>query len=126
MSNLAQNQLDFQVYNQQLNGPRSPIDMDTLKANAVAEQKEQAALGKVFDANTQQYVETEESTRVEASTVQEKKNTTLGKRKNEELSNFKKSTYEVYTTTPVADEWGNKHTRVVYMEGSFEVAIGMF
>lgn len=115
MSNLAQNQLDFQVYNQQLNGPRSPIDMDTLKANAVAEQKEQAALGKVFDANTQQYVETEESTRVEASTVQEKKNTTLGKRKNEELSNFKKSTYEVYTTTPVADEWGNKHTRVVYM-----------
>ena len=115
MSNLAQNQLDFQVYNQQLNGPRSPIDMDTLKANAIAEQKEQAALGKVFDANTQQYVEAEESTRVEASTVQEKKNTTLGKRKNEELSNFKKSTYEVYTTTPVADEWGNKHTRVVYM-----------
>ena len=51
MSNLAQNQLDFQVYNQQLNGPRSPIDMDTLKANAVAEQKEQAALGKVFDEN---------------------------------------------------------------------------
>lgn len=115
MSNLAQNQLDFQVYNQQLNGPRSPIDMDTLKANAASEQKEQAALGKVFDANIQQYVETEESTRVEASTVQEKTNTTLGKRKNEELSNFKKSTYEVYTTTPVADEWGNKHTRVIYM-----------
>lgn len=133
MSNLAQNQLDFQVYNQQLNGPRSPIDMSTLKANADAEQKRQAALGKVFDATTASYVEREEiyeagknhpSPVVPAEevaklspvmTTSDDESTALGKRKQGAITDFDKSTYEVYTTSPVADAFGNKTTRVVYM-----------
>ena len=132
MSNLAQNQLDFQVYNQQLNGPRSPIDMDTLKDNADAEQTKQAALGKVFDATSSSYVERDEiyeagknhPTPVMPSKEVAKQNVfgmpavepsdSLGKRKQGPVD-FTRSTYEVYTNTPVADAWGDKTTRVVYM-----------
>jgi hypothetical protein len=128
MSDLAQNQLDFQVYNRQLNGPRSPIDMNTLKANADAEQKKQAALGKVFDATSASYVEREEiyeagknlPTPIKPAedvvvTTSDDESTALGKRKQGAITDFDKSTYEVYTTSPVADAWGNKTTRVVYM-----------
>jgi hypothetical protein len=128
MSDLAQNQLDFQVYNRQLNGPRSPIDMTTLKANADAEQKKQAALGKVFDATSASYVEREEiyeagknlPTPIKPAkdvvvTTSDDESTALGKRKQGAITDFDKSTYEVYTTSPVADAWGNKTTRVVYM-----------
>ena len=118
MSNLAQNQLDFQVYNQKMNGPRSPVDLSVLKANAVAEQKEQAALGKVFDAETSSYVDND-TNKVEA-TMPFPPPKTGTKRKAETQAEptdntFKKSTYEVYTTSPIADAWGNKTTRVVYM-----------
>jgi len=132
MSNLAQNQLDFQVYNQKMNGPHSPIDMNTLKANADAEQQKQAALGKVFDATTASYVEREQvyeagsnlPTPVKPAeevaklspvmTTSDDESTALGKRKQGPIE-FDKSTYEVYTTSPVADAWGNKTTRVIYM-----------
>jgi hypothetical protein len=129
MSNLAQNQLDFQVYNQQLNGPRSPIDMDTLKDNADAEQTKQAALGKVFDATSSSYVERDEiyeagknhPTPVMPSKEVAKNrmpavelSDSLGKRKQGPVD-FTRSTYEVYTNTPVAGAWGDKTTRVVYM-----------
>ena len=128
MSSLAQNQYDFQVYNQKMNGPRSPVDMSTLKANADAEQKKQAALGKVFDATTASYVEREEIYEAGANlptpikpaeevtvTTSDDESTALGKRKQGAITDFNKSTYEVYTTTPVADAFGNKTTRVVYM-----------
>jgi hypothetical protein len=130
MSNLAKNQLDFQVYNQQLNGPRSPIDMNTLKTNADTEQKKQAALGKVFDAKSASYVEREQIYEagsnlptpikpveevVATVTTSDDESTALGKRKQGPITDFDKSTYEVYTTSPVADAWGKKTTRVVYM-----------
>ncbi len=128
MSGLAQNQYDFQVYNQKMNGPRSPIDMKTLKANADAEQKKQAALGKVFDATTASYVEREEIYEAGANlptpvkpaeevtvTTSDDESVALGKRKQGAITDFDKSTYEVYTTSPVADAFGSKTTRVVYM-----------
>lgn len=130
MSNLAKNQLDFQVYNQQLKGPRSPIDMNTLKNNADTEQKKQAALGKVFDATSASYVEREQIYEagsnlptpikpvdevVATVTTSDDESTALGKRKQGPITDFDKSTYEVYTTSPVADAWGKKTTRVVYM-----------
>ncbi len=128
MSNLAQNQLEFQKYNATMKGPSSPISMDALKANAEAERKEQAALGKVFDATTSTYVEREQvyeagtnlptpikpAEEVVVSTSDDE-SAALGKRKQGAITDFQKSTYEVYTTTPVADAFGNKTTRVVYM-----------
>jgi hypothetical protein len=133
MSNLAQNQLEFQKYNATMKGPSSPISMSQLKANADVEQKEQAALGKVFDATTASYVEREQI--YEAGTnlptpvksaeevarlspvmaTSDDESTALGKRKQGAITDFDKSTYEVYTTTPVADAFGNKTTRVIYM-----------
>ena len=94
MSNLAQNQLDFQVYNQQLNGPRSPIDMNTLKANADAEQQKQAALGKVFDAETQNYVENT-TKKVEAGLPFPPPKTGMKRKAESDVNTFEKSTYEV-------------------------------
>jgi len=131
MSNLAQNQLDFQVYNQKMNGPTSPIDMDTLKKNAEAEALKQAALGKTFDASTASYVEreqiyeagrndptpvlpSEEIAKLSPTIEAVDSPTALGKRKSGPVE-FDKATYEVYTTTGVADAFGNKTTRVVYM-----------
>jgi len=131
MSNLAQNQLDFQVYNQKMNGPTSPIDMDTLKKNAEAEAQKQAALGKTFDASTASYVEreqiyeagrndptpvlpSEEIAKLSPTIEAVDSPTALGKRKSGPVE-FDKATYEVYTTTGVADAFGNKTTRVVYM-----------
>ena len=127
MSNLAQNQLEFQKYNATMKGPSSPISMAQLKANADAEQKEQAALGKVFDATTQSYVEREQVYEAGANlptpikpaeeviVTSDDESTALGKRKQGAITDFDKSTYEVYTTTPVADAFGNKTTRVIYM-----------
>ncbi len=131
MSNLAQNQLEFQKYNATMKGPSSPISMSQLKANADAEAVEQAAMGKVFDATTQSYVEREQvyeaganlptpikpAEEVAAATVvtSDDESTALGKRKQGAITDFDKSTYEVYTTTPVADAFGNKTTRVIYM-----------
>ena len=127
MSDLAKNQLEFQKYNATMNGPSSPISMDALKANADAEQKEQAALGKVFDATTSTYVQREQVYEAGANLptpvkpaeevvlTSDDESTALGKRKQGAITDFDKSTYEVYTTTPVADAFGNKTTRVVYM-----------
>lgn len=131
MSGLAQNQLDFQVYNQIMNGPVSPIDMDTLKKNANMEQVKQAALGKIFDATTASYVEreqvyeagrndptpvlpSEEIAKLSPTIEAVDSPSALGKRKSGPVA-FDKATYEVYTNTPVTDAWGNKTTRVVYM-----------
>ena len=126
MSDLAQNQLEFQKYNATLKGPTSPISMDALRDNANKEAVEQAAMGKVFDATTQSYVEREQvyeaganlptpikpAEEVVATSDDEP---ALGKRKQGPITDFDKSTYEVYTTTPVADAFGNKTTRVIYM-----------
>lgn len=110
-----------------MNGPSSPVSMSQLKANADAEQKEQAALGKVFDATTQSYVEREQVYEAGANlptpikpaeevvVTSDDESTALGKRKQGAITDFDKSTYEVYTTTPVADAFGNKTTRVIYM-----------
>lgn len=127
MSELAKNQLEFQKYNATMNGPSSPISMDALKANADAEQKEQAAMGKVFDATTSTYVEREQVYEAGANlptpikpteevvVTSDDESSALGKRKQGAITDFDKSTYEVYTTTPVADAFGNKTTRVIYM-----------
>lgn len=127
MSDLAQNQLEFQKYNATLKGPTSPISMDALKANADKEAVEQAAIGKVFDATTQSYVEREQVYEAGANlptpikpaeevvATSDDESTALGKRKQGPITDFDKSTYEVYTTTPVADAFGNKTTRVIYM-----------
>ncbi len=120
MSNLAQNQYDFQVYNQKMNGPTSPVPIETLKTNAETEKIKEAALGRVFNIDTQSYEATDDASRMNLSTTEEiakviEEPQTLGKRKQEEIIQFTKSTYEVYTTSPVADAWGNKTTRVVYM-----------
>ena len=112
MSGLAQNQLDFQVYNQKMNGPSSPIDMDTLKKNAEAEALQQAALGKTFDASTASYVEreqiyeagrndptpvlpSEELAKLSPTIEAVDSPTALGKRKSGPVE-FDKATYEVY------------------------------
>ena len=127
MSDLAQNQLEFQNYNATLKGPKSPISMDALRDNANKEAVEQAAMGKVFDATTQSYVEREQVYEAGANlptpikpaeqvvVTSDDESTALGKRKQGAITDFDKSTYEVYTTTPVADAFGNKTTRVVYM-----------
>ena len=127
MSDLAQNQLEFQKYNATMKGPSSPISMEALKANADKEAVEQAAMGKVFDATTQSYVEREQVYEAGANlptpikpaeevvVTSDDESTALGKRKQGAITDFEKSTYEVYTTTPVADAFGNKTTRVVYM-----------
>jgi hypothetical protein len=128
MSDLAQNQLEFQKYNATLKGPSSPISMSQLKANADAEQTEQAAKGKVFDATTSSYIEREQVYEAGANlptpikpaeevvtNTSDDESTALGKRKQGSITDFDKSTYEVYTTTPVADAFGNKTTRVIYM-----------
>lgn len=128
MSDLAQNQLEFQKYNATLKGPTSPISMDALRDNANKEAVEQAAMGKVFDATTQSYVEREQvyeaganlptpikSAEEVVAATSDDESTALGKRKQGAITDFDKSTYEVYTTTPVADAFGNKTTRVIYM-----------
>lgn len=127
MSDLAQNQLEFQKYNATLKGPTSPISMDALRDNANKEAVEQAAMGKVFDATTQSYVEREQVYEAGANlptpikpaeevvATSDDESTALGKRKQGPITDFDKSTYEVYTTTPVADAFGNKTTRVIYM-----------
>lgn len=132
MSEFAKNQLEFQKYNAIMNGPSSPISMDVLKTNADKEAIQQAAVGKIFDATTQSYVEREQvyeaganlPTPIKPAEEVVEKNvfgmpavspTTLGKRKPDTITEFETSTYEVYTTTPVADAWGNKTTRVIYM-----------
>ena len=127
MSELAKNQLEFQKYNATMNGPSSPISMDALKANADKEAVEQAAMGKVFDATTQSYVEREQVYEAGANlptpikpaeevvVTSDDESSALGKRKQGAITDFDKSTYEVYTTTPVADAFGNKTTRVIYM-----------
>jgi len=128
MSELAKNQLEFQKYNATMNGPSSPISMDALKTNADKEAVEQAAMGKVFDATTQSYVVREQVYEAGANlptpikpaeevvvSTSDDEATALGKRKQGAITDFDKSTYEVYTTTPVADAFGNKTTRVIYM-----------
>ena len=110
MSNLAQNQYDFQVYNQKMNGPTSPVPIETLKTNAETEKIKEAALGRVFNIDTQSYEATDDASRMNLSTTEEiakviEEPQTLGKRKQEEIIQFTKSTYEVYTTSPVADAW---------------------
>ena len=106
MADLARNQLEFQKYNKTMNGPSSPVDMNTLEKNANNEAAYQAATGKVFDANTQQYVDKKEET------VQI--NNENKKRKGSPLD-LEKTRYEVYTTTPIADDFGSKTTKVIYM-----------
>lgn len=114
MAHLAQNQFEFQQYNQQLKGPSSPVDMNTLKKKAEMEQLHQAAMGKVFDKETSTYVETDDTPQ---PLPEEKPETNTKKRSSDRaLKNpFKKTRYEVYTNTPIADKFGVKMTRVIEM-----------
>ena len=108
MSDLAQNQLEFQKYNKSLNGPSSPVDMKTLESNAQEEAAYQAATGKVFDMDSQKYIEREQVAQVDG----ERENK---KRKGSPLEDLEKTRYEVYTTSPIADDFGSKTTKVIYM-----------
>lgn len=117
MAHLAQNQLDFQQYNQQLKGPSSPVDMETLKKNAKNESIKQAALGKVFDSATSSYIDSDTKVVEVSQAPAQQQPSVLGKRDTDKalINPFKKARYEVYTDTPIADEFGNKMTRVVEM-----------
>jgi hypothetical protein len=126
MSELAQNQLNFQEYNQRLGGPSSPIDMETLKQSANEEKEKHAALGMVFDIETSSYVE---------STVQVKpvedmskdlspmskdlspmsKETNKRKASSLDSINMKRMVYEVYTDSPVTDAFPNNYMRISYV-----------
>lgn len=114
MTSLAQNQLNFQEYNTSMNGPSSPISMEVLKKNATSENLKAEAVGKVFDVETNTYVEKEKKNifnmPVVTPTSQENR-----KRKNSPIDQI---VYEVYTTNQIADGFSNQ-TRVVYMGQEF-------
>lgn len=114
MSCLAQNQLNFQEYNSSMKGPESPISMDVLKSNANSESLKQAALGKVFDAEQNEYIDTPQKNifNMPVSTPPVKESR---KRKKSATDNM---VYEVYTTSQIADGFSGK-TRVVYMGQEF-------
>lgn len=109
MADLAQNQLEFQKYNKAMNGPSSPVDMKTLESNALEEAAYQAATGKIFDTNEKKYIEKEEEMVDSGGGNQHKK------RKGSPLEDLEKTRYEVYTTSPIADDFGSKSTKVIYM-----------
>lgn len=114
MSCLAQNKLNFQEYNSSMKGPESPVSMDVLKSNANSESLKQAALGKVFDAEQNEYIDTPQKNifNMPVSTPPAEDSR---KRKKSATDNM---VYEVYTTSQIADGFSGK-TRVVYMGQEF-------
>lgn len=124
MSELAQNQLNFQEYNQRLGGPESPIDMNQLKKSAEEENTKQAAMGMVFDVETSTYVPSS----VNVSDVQDMITDTPTpplKRKIECVDNIveptlasidmKRVVYEVYTNHTITDKFSPGNMRICYV-----------
>lgn len=122
MSELAQNQLNFQEYNQRLGGPESPIDMNQLQKSASEENTKQAAMGMVFDVETSTYVPSS----VNVSDVQDMVTDTPTpplKRKIEciddgpslESINMKRVIYEVYTNNLITDKFSPNTMRICYV-----------
>jgi len=114
MTSLAQNQLNFQEYNTNMNGPPSPISLEVLEKKASSENLKAEAIGKVFDAETNTYVEKEKKNifNMPAATTPKQANR---KRKNSPID---KVVYEVYTSNQIADGFSTT-TRVVYMGQEF-------
>ena len=110
MSCLAQNQLNFQEYNSSMKGPVSPVPMEVLKSNANSEKIKQAALGKVFDAEQNDYVDKSKKN-IFNMPVDDTPKPETRKRKKSSTDNI---VYEVYTNSEIADGFSSK-TRVVYM-----------
>lgn len=124
MSELAQNQLIFQEYNQRLGGPESPIDMNQLKQAATDEKTKQAALGMVFDVESSTYVPSS----VAVSNVQDMVTDTPTpplKRKivcvesnvgpSLESINMKRVIYEVYMNNSITDKFSPNTMRICYL-----------
>lgn len=114
MTTLAQNQLNFQEYNTSMNGPSSPISLEVLKTKATSENLKAEAIGKVFDAETNTYVEKEKKNifNMPAEITANQSNRKRKKSPTEEV------VYEVYTSNQIADGF-SKSTRVVYMGQEF-------
>lgn len=113
MTTLAQNQLNFQEYNMSMKGPSSPVSMDVLKDNAKSEELKASAVGKVFSAETNTYVEKEQK-----NVFNMPVSTEPAKPSRKRKSPTENVVYEVYTQSPITDGFSSS-TRVVYMGKEF-------